>query len=202
MPTFTTNQAELDAARVAKSQRHRLGDILERGYVFSTTHQTPTTNVTGQTAFDATTPTFAFYGTNLDFRGVLKRFYLAQTGTVAGGQITIAVAIDTANRNSSGGTAVTPQNMNANRSAASAWTMKYNVTATAAGGGTRYIDTIPVDADLGTVSTFDYTDNQWGGLIWAAAGTTLGKHTGSLLIYTFAATTGPTWKFGFEHHED
>lgn len=196
-------QDELRAVRRYHSPKHGLTWVNDSGALFNVTHQTPTTDVTGQTSFDATTPTFLFYGANLNYRGCLRRLKLSQAGTVAGGAITIALAIDTANRFSAGETDITPQNVNADFSRASVWNFLYNPTATAAGTGTRYIDVVTVDADVGTVSTFDFTE-QYGedALVFAAAGSTTGKFTGSFLVYTFAATTGPSWKFSFDYFED
>lgn len=195
---------ELVAVRRYKTKaRHALTQINEVGRLFVATHQTPSTDITGQTSFDATTPTFAIYGSNVTHRGVLKRLRLCQSGTVAGGTIFVSVAIDTANRNSAGGTAFTPQNRNASSSNSSVWTFKSGITATAAGTGTRYVEAATAAASLGNILEIDFTEGYHeDGLIWSAAGTTTGAYTGSLLVYTWAATTGPSWKFQLEWMED
>lgn len=204
MPTWTENAAELNAFRRYKSkQPHSLTAINEVGGVFSVTHQTPSSDVTGQTSFNATTPTFIIYGANENYRGVVKRIRLCQSGTVAGATIFIAIAIDTTDRFSAGGTAVTPQNYNANSTRTSVYDAKFNVTASAAGSGTRYLEPITASASLGNMIEIDFTEGYHeDGLIFTAAGSTLGKHTGSLLVYTWAATTGPSWKFKLELVED
>lgn len=204
MPTWETNQAELDAFRRAKTKtRHSLSELNEVGRIFSVTHQTPSTDVTGQTSFVATTPTFMIYGEDLARRGVLRRMRLCQSGTVAGGTIYIAVAIDTTNRFSANGTTVTPQNYNAAKSIAATYTARYNPTASAAGTGTRYLEPLTASASLGTMTEIDFSEF-FGedGLIFAGPGATAGTYTGSLLVYTWAGTTGPSWKFKLEYLED
>ena len=166
----------------------------KNGQRFSVTHQTPSTDVTGQTSFAATTPTFILYGANVALPAVLSGVSLAQVGTVAGGVISLAVAVDTTNRFSTGGTAVVPQNMRTDSATASVYTFSYGATAAAAGTGTRYIWEGSAPATLGTVTSLDFLD----GLVLDKAGSTAGKFTGSLLVYTWAATTGPSWKFQFE----
>lgn len=204
MGTWTTDQAELRAARRGKTKvRHSLSELNEVGAIFSATHQTPSTDVTGQTSFVATTPTFIIYGANENYRGVLRRLRLCQSGTVAGGTIFIAVAIDTTDRFSVGGTAVTPQNYNPDFTRTSVYDVKYNATASAAGTGTRYLEPLTAAASLGTITEIDFSELfHEDGLIFTGAGSTLGKYTGSLLIYTWAATTGPSWKFKLEFLED
>ena len=169
-----------------KPRYHALKD----GLLFKATHQTPGTAVTGQTSFVATTPTFLMQ-TSADTRRIVGlSLWLSQAGTVAGGTIDIVLAIDTAARYSSGGTAVTPQNSNTDNTTASGADFYYNPTASAAGSGTRYIWASTVSASLGTVTTYDFEDG-------LGVGT-----TGSILVYTWAATTGPTWRFGAEWLEE
>lgn len=166
-----------------------VGDLLypsRLGAMFSTTHQTPGTNPTGQTAFAATTPTFLIYQAAAVNRVILEQIELTQTGTVAGGAIDIYIAIDTASRYSAAGTPVVPQNMNAESTEAATFTFTHSATASAAGGGTRYIYSRTIAASVGAEPHI--IDLQGAGIIGA---------TGSILVYTVAAVTGPTWKFNF-----
>src|SRR3990167_3082710 len=156
------------------------------GARYLVTHQTPTTAVTGQTSFVATTPTFLLRQASSSNRLVLNSIVLSQTGTVAGGDIEIVVAIDSVDRFSADGTLVTPQCSNSAESNNSSFTFRYNPTASAAGAGTRYIDHRAVDNVLGSSLVMSYND-----------GVVIGA-TGSILVYTFAATTGPSWHFTFE----
>lgn len=160
------------------------------GQSFSTAHQTPSTDVTGQTSFDATTPTFLFNQAAAANRILLRDIQLTMVGTVAGAITHVALAIDTANRYSAGGTAVVPQNTNRLSSVAAGVTFRYNPTATAPGSGTRYLKKWGVAALLGTMLNRVFDDE----IIIGA--------TGSILVYTWAATTGPTWAFSLGHLEE
>jgi hypothetical protein len=163
---------------------------LRDGKLFKATHQTPGTAVTGQTSFVATTPTFLIQ-TSAAAKGISGlNFWLSQSGTVAGATIDIAVVIDNTARFSSGGTSITPLNSDMTSSISAVSTFRYNPTASAASGSVRVLWGSSVIASLGTTTIFDFEDG-------LAVGT-----TGSILIYTFAATTGPTWRFGFEWIEE
>jgi len=176
---------------------------MEAGKIFYANHQTPATGITGQTSWVGTTPTFLIYGTNVASRGVLKRMTLSQSGTVAGGAISIVIAVDSRSRFDAGGTAIVPVNANINYSNASGYTFLYNATALAATATVRYIQEITIAASVGSVFALDFTEAyEENGIPFAAAGTTIGAYTGSLLVYTSAATTGPTWKSSFEYIED
>jgi hypothetical protein len=160
------------------------------GRRFYTTHQTPGTVVTGQTSFVATTPTFLLRQAASTRRVILRSIMLSQDGTVAGGKINVAVVLDTADRFSAGGTAIVPQNPSGPSAVASAITsFLFNPTATAAGGGTRVLVQAAAVAALGSVLSIDFKD-----------GVIVGT-TGALLIYTWAATTGPSWQIILEWEE-
>ena len=80
-----------------------------------------------------------------------------------------------------------PQELTVNTSNA---TFRTGATAIAAAGSTdRVFYNRTVDADIGTLSLIDSSDE----LIIPV--------TGSLLIYTFAGTTGPSWKFEVQWSE-
>lgn len=182
------------------SQDRKAGYVPTRsGRRYCVTHQTIATAVTGQTSFDATTPTFLIYQTSAE--GIrqlcLSGLELCQAGTVAGGIIHVVIALDTTNRFSAGGTAVTPQNAlvdssNAQYANAAGFSFKYNATASAAGSGTRYIKhyTVAPNSSAPVPFALDTEDS-----------IQIGK-TGSILVYTYAATTGPTWHFNFEVNEE
>jgi hypothetical protein len=126
-------------------------------------------------------------------RLVLSRLTLVQTGTVAGGAVHVALVLDTTDRFASGGTAVTPVNPNGHSSIASAATMYDNgsaITVSAAGAGTRLVLNDVVDADLNTVSSYDLED------------AIITPVPGSFLVYAWAATTGPTFKWALEWYEE
>lgn len=160
------------------------------GKLFAATHQTPGTVVTGQTSFVATTPTFLLRQNAGTKKVALESIELTLVGTAPGGDVSITVAIDTADRFSAGGTSVTPQNVNTDSVTASGITsFLYNPTATAAGGGTRYVWNGSAGQAVPTFFTIP-ADDGW------LVGT-----TGAVLVYTWAATTGPSWYFTFHWKE-
>lgn len=158
-----------------------------RGRRFYITHQTPDTVITGQTSFVATTPTFLLRSAAASVRVILRSITLHQTGTAAGAEVKITVAIDTADRLSVGGTAVVGQNGNTESSnAIGIGSFLTNPTATAAGAGTRYIVNTGMAASVGSTLTVEFKD----GILMGA--------TGSVAVYTWAATTAPSWFFTWE----
>ncbi len=166
---------------------------------YTISHQTPTTAITGQTSFDATTPTFILYKTtsNTTKRTILSNFSLAQSGTVAGGAISVVLAVDPTNRYSAGGTAVVPQLTSTQQVTSGTtpdFTFRYNATASAAGSNDsapRYTTIGEFPAVTGTmIPTVDCQDE------FVIAG------PGSILVYVYAATTGPTLRFCFEVIEE
>ena len=173
---------------IYKSVDYAFASSLE-GRRYSVTHQTPSTDVTGQTSFVATTPTFLFYQSAVDTALVLSSMQLSQSGTVAGADIFISLAIDTTSRYSSGGTAIVPQLMYTDETTAANVTFRFNPTVSAAGAGTRYLQTWAANADTGIITSINFADA-------VIVGT-----TGSILIYTWAGTTAPSWKFIFEFVE-
>jgi len=149
------------------------------------------TAVTGQTSFVATTPTIMLYQSASAKRLILDRLTLSQSGTVAGGNITLRIARDTTSRYASGGTTITPTDPNGDgTAAASAATLKTNPTASADGSTDHEIIEIEIEAVTGRPVDYDF-----GGCVMIGA-------TGSLMIYTFAATTGPSWKWDLRWIEE
>lgn len=185
-----------NARRTQELEHFRAYHASKLGRRFSITHQTPSTDITGGTSFSATAPDFILYGASVARRAVISSMMLSQSGTVAGATVFYTIAIDTANRYSSGGTLVTPQNMSGDSSNTSVWTFRTGATATAAGAGTRYLGTFSAPATLGILTSIDCGD---GVLLGTGAS---GVFTGSLLIYAWAGTTGPSLKFQLEYLEE
>jgi hypothetical protein len=160
------------------------------GRRYSVTHQTPGTTIAGQTSFVATTPTFLIYQSSAAHRVVLSNFALCQDGTKAGGTIHVVLAIDSASRYSSGGTSITPQSTAMPSALSAGFSFRYNPTATSP-SAVRYLYEWTQPAWLGSVFNPDLHDGVLIGF------------TGSILIYTWAATTAPTWVVGgFDVMED
>lgn len=160
------------------------------GRRWAVAHQAPGTTITGQTSFSATTPTFLINQANSAHRLVLSNLALCQIGTPAGGTIHVAVAIDSTDRYSAGGTAITPQATAMPSGLLAGFSFRYNPTATSP-SAVRYL--------------YEWTQPAWAGSIFNPDmhdGVLVG-FTGSILVYTWAATTAPTWIIGgFDLMED
>ena len=150
-----------------------------RGKRFYGTHQTPGTLITAQTAFVATTPTLMYRINSAAIRAIIRSLDISIANT-PGGLVYITVAIDTADRYDSAGTAITLQNSNEENVTAAVGLHYFNPTANAAGAGTRYLGTWVAPATAGANVNLDFGD-----------GILLGPTASTLLVYVWAATTAP-----------
>ena len=140
---------------------------------------------TAQLSMVATTPFLIFYKAAGTRKYVIRRIELSQGGTVAGAALTIHVGRDTANRYASGGTALTPQNVNREYQTDLMSEMSVRVNATASAQVDANIDWIKAysaQAKVGSTININVED-----------GIHFGASAGSLLIYMYAATTAPTF---------
>jgi hypothetical protein len=157
---------------------------------------------TAQTSFVATTPTVLIQNSATKRNLVLSGFWFSMLGTVAGGDVYLSIFRDTAARYSSGGTAFktypTDGVSHAYGAGIPAFTAYYNPTATAAvnpattaGAGTHplYDFVFPASVTSGPFHV-DIED-----------GIRIGQ-TGSILIYMYGATVGPTVVVGAEVIEE
>ena len=88
-----------------------LAYLTSLGYVFNLSEVALATAVTGPTTFATTTPSFIVNNAAASGMTVIPLYFsFQQSGTVAGGAVTITMEVDNAARYSSGGTAVTAQN--------------------------------------------------------------------------------------------
>lgn len=183
------------------TQDRKPGYVATRsGRRFMVTHQTQTTFVTGQTSYVVTTPTFLIYQAAATRCCTLSSMTLCQVSTVAGAIIHIAIGVCSANKYSSGGTAVTPMNAlvdpnDTKYSGDAGFTFRYNPTGAADGSDPDqvrllYHFTLAPNSSAPIPFSFDTEDSVMIG------------RTGSILIYTWAGTTGPTWTFNFEVNEE
>ena len=150
--------------------------------------------VTGQTSFAATTPTFILRvptGTVC----VPMAIDLSQTGTVAGGDIGIIAFIDPdTDRWASGGTSETVTAPSKEPLRTPACTLYTGATAAAFSNGGR-IWGATVAADVSPA------EGAVQGPFWRPAMPYRLVGPASLLVYTYAATTGPTWFWSFHWAE-
>lgn len=166
------------------------------GRVFYSSDADPNDVVTGQTSFATTTPTFLLHNPTASGRVVIPLMVsLVQTGTVAGGDIDVLVELDNAVRYSAAGTQEqvfcsrtnSPQGATAADGTGANKAILYsNPTATNAVGVTPYRQRLGPDVSPAEGAVFE--------TFWAPTGALDFMDPGSaLLIFTYAAVTGPTW---------
>jgi len=147
---------------------------------------TPGTGYAGGTSLVRTTPVIAIYQTNASATPPTERpltlstLTISQVSTVAGGAITIVVATDSTNRYTSGGTLLTPQRCFAENAITAGFLARSLPTLTADGSTDYDVWEATIPAATGTAVTIDFKD-----------AVRIGK-TGTIMVYAFAATTGPT----------
>ena len=166
------------------------------GKVFYAADSAANTFVLGQTSWVVTTPTFLLQipdGTTAIPLGI----NLNQTTPVAGAAIDIIVEFDNADRYASGGTSETvfparttgPSGTNTNLC-----TLWSNPTATSAYG--IRVDGVTVGFDIssaeGVINEYVWTPS--GGYDFLVG-------PASVLVFTYAGTTGPTWIWNFKWGE-
>ncbi len=145
--------------------------------------------VTGQTSFAATTPTFL-----LDVpqgKTALPLFLnLSQSGTVAGADITVIIELAKVKRYASGGTAESIVNPSTLPTAADSGCSFYSgATASGAYGATVF--------RAGLAPDVSPAEGAVQGPFWKPELPYLLHGPATLLVFTYAGTTGPTWLWNF-----
>lgn len=175
---------------------HPLSALAVEGRVFYSSDADQNDLVTGQTSFAATTPTFLLANPSGSGRYMIPlQVILSQTGSVAGGAVDVIVEIDDTNRWSSGGTQEAvlcartdnPLGATAVDGTGANKCILYSGATASAGYGIRLAGTTigpDVSPAEGAIQQFIWTP-QVGADILAP--------NSSLLVYTYAASTGPTW---------
>lgn len=160
-------------------------DVLAaEGRVFYAADADQNDMVTGQTSFANTTPTFMLRvqaGTVC----VPLLVALGQAGTVAGDIVNVIIESDNADRYSSAGTVETVYSARTGGSVNSA-VIAYSGATASSGYGTRLMG-VQLGQD---VSPAEGISNE---IIWTPSGPDYLVGPASFLIYTFAASTAPTW---------
>jgi hypothetical protein len=113
-----------------------------------------------------------------DVRAIMRtiQFMVSTVGGAA--PVWWALVLDTADRYSSGGTAITPQNENEESSDAAKVKMYETPTASAAGGGTRVLQQGVAANTQGVLVTIDMKD-----------GVLLGLTAATLMLYVWTGTS-------------
>lgn len=158
------------------------------GRVFISSDADQNDRVTGQTSFANTTPTFLL--SNPANSGVLCipfYFQVAQTGTVAGGDIGIETEIRGSDAYASGGTTEGVSNARIAMTNPPANMCRLRTGATATAGYGRAVGHLTVAADVsgaeGIINIYE----------WQSTTGILLDPGSSMLVFTYAGTTGPTW---------
>lgn len=162
--------------------------LAANGFVFIASDADENDRVTGQTSFAVTTPTFLLdipSGTT----AVPVMVSLTQTGTVAGGAINMAFSIDNQLRYSAAGTDETnvlcARTNSTNRTRTC--TLYSNPTATNANGVRIFPASMGADVDT--------AEGAVQGPYWTAELPLFLEGPAAFMIFTYAATTGPTWEW-------
>jgi hypothetical protein len=156
-----------------------------KGYVAGDADANDT--VTGQTSFATTTPTF-LVSVQSGWTCIPLWVDLSQTGGVAGGDIELVIEIDNANRYSSGGTEETRFNLRtdkANSTDSDDIAVYSGATATNAFG--QRVFSADIAADVSPA------EGILPGPLWVPSVPYMLVGPASLLVFTSAGTTGPTW---------
>ena len=182
---------------MAKSSQDRLAlvrdygsvaALVQNGVVFLINNPTIDTGVTGQTSYVATTPTFTLR--NVGPRMLVPLYaQLYQTGTVAGATIFVNVStLETGQFTS--GTQMTPVNANQHVSQG-ATVLAYHTSTLPAftTGNQRFI------AGARLTQTVTAYQEYYPFEAFPTPGFCAVAPGGQLDLYTYAATTGPTWNF-------
>jgi len=155
----------------------------------------------GATSVATTTPTFLMnVVAGTQYAVIPAEARLFQAGTVAGGAITYLMEMDNADRYTSGGTAMTVQNVRTTGAAIPAGVAMYSTVGSAI-VATNAVGIRMDGALLGQdVSPAEGAVNS---IVWSpTAGVDILAPTASLgatwLVNTSAASTGPTWFFSFK----
>jgi hypothetical protein len=161
----------------------------KRGGRFQTTNSTVGLAVTGQLAYVATTPTLMLRINSALIRAIPRSLSIS-LANVPGGVVTVYAALDTSDRYSAAGTAVTPSNTNEESATAAVALFYENPTAAAAGATTRPLGHWTIPPSLGSILDLDFEDSDL-----------LGITAATLLIYIYAPVTAPQVFYHFDHEE-
>jgi hypothetical protein len=158
-----------------------------QGRLFISSDADENDRVTGQTSFAATTPTFLL-DVPLGTTAIPLFVNLTQAGSVAGGDIGIAISIDNAGRyTAASGTAELAYNPRTS-SGRTALSALYSGATATAGYGIRVFSAV-------TSPDVSPAEAAVQGPYWSAELPYLIEGPGALLVYTYAASTGPTWEW-------
>lgn len=168
-------------------------NLLLQGRVFTASDADENDRVTGQTSFAATTPTFLLHVPN-GTKAMPLGVSLGQAGTVAGGDISVMLSFDRVSRYSTGGTSEAVSALRTDRVNTNRCLLYSGATASGATDARVLLSLgeVPAVAGSGTATRSDsyinlaaFRDFTPPILVGPAA----------FLVFTYAASTGPTWEW-------
>lgn len=162
------------------------------GRIFIASDADQNDRVTGQTSFANTTPSFMLRNPAASNVICIPFYYqLAQTGSVAGGDISVETEIVYPNAYASGGTSERVRKARIGMIGGPANQCLLSTGATATAGFGISVGHVTLAADVsgaeGIINIYEWQ---------APTGVFLDPNT-SLNVFTYAATTGPTWGWHF-----
>ena len=184
-----------------RNYQDAFGYLASEGMMYRFAGSALNTTATGATSVATTTPTFLMNVTaGTQYAIIPAEARLFQAGTVAGGAVTVLLEMDNADRYTSGGTAMTVQNVKTTGPAIPSGVAAYStvgsaIVATNAAGVRMagYLLGQDVSPAEGAVNEITWTPQ--AGTEVLVPTSTLGA---SWLINTSAGTTGPTWFFSLK----
>ena len=172
-----------------------LDGLADEGRIYDAADADENDTVTGQTSFVATTPTFLLRVPDKT-TAIPLCLKLVQAGSVAGDFIQIHVSTDNADRYSSGGTSEAVLSSRTDNPHTNACTFYTGATASAGYGITIDHETLaedidPASADAAPAFSYLWLPRVPRRLVGPAA----------FLVYTYATSTAPTWRWAFSWAE-
>lgn len=167
------------------------------GRVFNASAAATNTTVTGSTSFANTDPTFLL-DVPTGTIAIPAYMSLNQTGSVAGGAISLIMEVDNADRYTSGGTAATTLNK-LTTGGKTALCSLYSATGSAVVATNAYGNRI---MGLTTAQDVAPAEGAIQEIVWTpTSGIELLVGPAAWIVYTYAGTTGPTWFYSFSWAE-
>lgn len=186
---------------IFRNYNDAFGYLAAQGRMYRFAGSALNTTATGAVSFATTTPTFGiFVDAGADYAVIPAEVRLFQAGTVAGGAVTVLIEVDNADRYTSGGTAMTSQNVRTDGPALPTGVTAFStvgsaITATNAVGIrlAGYLLGQDVSPAEGAVNEVIWVPQAGPDILVPTA--SVGA---SFLVNTFAGTTGPTWFFSLK----
>lgn len=171
---------------------------LIRGRVWTASDADQDDRVTAQTSFVNTTPTFLLNVPSGSY-AIPLHVFLNQTGTVAGGEISVYMEYDNIAAFASGGTEETHLSSRTDSPQTRRCAVYSNATATAGYGVNIFSSTFVQDVGPAVGDDWKWHTLEWK---WSDRGVPiLLVGPASFKIFTFAATTAPTWTWSIAFAE-